>query len=67
MAAHGIHNATGSGQLNELGRGWSKSFMESMGFVMRNAMKTAKKLSSKVEEPNESYDIFDGGGEQHSN
>ena len=33
-AACGIHKSTGSGQLNELGRGWSKSFMEHTGFVM---------------------------------
>ena len=33
-AARGIQKSTGSGQLNELGRGWSKSFMEHMGFVM---------------------------------
>ena len=35
-AARGIQNATGSGQLNlELGRGWSKSIMERIGFVMK--------------------------------
>ena len=34
VAARGIPKATGSGQLHELGRGWSKSFMEHMGFVM---------------------------------
>ena len=65
-AARGIQKAMGSGQLNEFGRGWSKSFMERNGFVMRKAMKTAKKLSSNVEELKESYDIFGGGGEQHS-
>ena len=40
--------------------------MQRMGFVMRKAAKTAKKLPSNSEELNESYDIFDGGGEQHS-
>ena len=35
--------ATGGGQLHELGRGWAKSFMQRMGFVMRKAAKTAKK------------------------
>ena len=33
-AARGIHKSTASGQLNEIGRGWSKSFMEHMGFVV---------------------------------
>ena len=54
------------GQLHEHGRGWAKSFMHCMGFVMRKAAKTAKKLPSNSEELKESYDIFDGGGEQHS-
>ena len=31
------------GQQHGLGRGWAKSFMQRMGFVMRNATKTAKK------------------------
>ena len=52
------------GQLHELGRGWAKSFMQRMGFVMGKATKTAKKLPPNSEELNESYDIFDGGGEQ---
>ena len=54
------------GQLHEHGRGWAKSFMQHMGFVMRKAAKTTKKLPSNSEELKESYDIFDGGGEQHS-
>ena len=54
------------GQLHEHGRGWAKSFMQRMGFVMRNAAKTTKKLPPNSEELKESYDIFDGGGEQHS-
>ena len=33
-AARGIQKSTGSGQLNELGRGWSKSFMEHISFAM---------------------------------
>ena len=41
--------------------------MQCMGFVMRKAAKTAKKLPPNSEELlKESYDIFDGGGEQHS-
>ena len=36
----GIQKATG----DTLGRGWAKSFMQRMGFVMRKATKTAKKL-----------------------
>ena len=48
---------------HELGRGWAKSFIQRMGFVMRNATKTAKKLSPNSEELKESYDIFDGSGE----
>ena len=55
----------GGGGLHELGRGWAKSFMQRMGFVMRKATKTAKKLPPNSEELKESYDIFDGGGEQH--
>ena len=62
--ARGIQKATGSGQLNELGRGWSKSFMERMGFGMTKDTKTAKKLPPNWEELKESYDIFNGGGEQ---
>ena len=34
--------------------------MERMGFVMRKATKTAKKLPPNLEELKESYDIFDG-------
>ena len=53
-AARGILKATGGGgQLHELGRGWAKSFMQCMGFVMRNTTKTAKKLPPISEE---SYD-----------
>ena len=59
-------NPRGAGQMNDLGRGWSKSFMEHMGFVMTKATKTAKKLPSNSEELKISYDIFDGCGEQHS-
>ena len=33
-AARGIQKSTDSGKLNELGRSWSKSFMEHVGFVM---------------------------------
>ena len=64
----GIQKATGRGQLNELGRGWSKSFMEHMGFEMTNDTQTAKMLPPNSEDLNikESYDIFNGGGEQHS-
>ena len=56
----------GSGQLNEFGRGWSKSCMERMGFVMTKDTKAAKMLPPNSEELKESYDIFNGGGEQHS-
>ena len=52
--------------LHELGRGWTKSCMQRMGFAMRKATKTSKKLPPNSEELKESYDIFDGGGEQHS-
>ena len=63
----GSHGGGGGGQLHELGRGWAKSFMQRMGFVIRKAAKTAKKLPPNSEELlKESYDIFDGGGEQHS-
>ena len=65
VAACGIQKATGGGQLHELGRGWAKSFMQRMGFMMRKATKTAKKLPPNSEELKESHDIFDGGGEQH--
>ena len=65
-AARGIQKATGSGQLHYLGRGWSKSVMERMGFIMRKATRTAKKMPPHFEELNESYEIFDSGGEQHS-
>ena len=47
----------------ELGRGWSKSFM---GFVMTKDTKKDKMLPPNWEELKESYDIFNGGGEQHS-
>ena len=40
--------------------------MEHMAFVMTKARKTAKKLPPNSEELQESYDIFDGGGELHS-
>ena len=40
--------------------------MQRMGFVMRKATKTAKKLPPNSEELEESYDILDDGGEQHS-
>ena len=40
--------------------------MQRMGFVARKATKTAKMLPPNSEEPKESNDIFDGGGEQHS-
>ena len=33
---------------------------------MRKAAKTVKKLPSNSEELKETYDISDGGGEQHS-
>ena len=67
-AARGIEKATGGGggQLHELGRYWAKSFMQRVGFVMRKAPKTAKKLPPHSEELKESYDIFDDDGEQHS-
>ena len=59
--------AGGGVQLHALGRGWAKSFMQRMGFVMGKAAKTAKKLPPNSEELlKASYDIFDGGGEQHS-
>ena len=60
-AARGIQKTTGSGELHELGRGWSKSFMERMGFVTRKAKKTAKKLPPNSKELKESYDIVIGG------
>ena len=62
-----IQKAKGSGQLHELGRGWSKSFMEHMCFVMRKATKTDKKLPPRSEELGlkESYNIFDDGGALH--
>ena len=61
-AASGTQKATGSGQLREIGRGWSNVFVERKGFVVRK--ENAKKLPPSCEEPKESYDIFDGGGEQ---
>ena len=41
---------------NELGRGWSKSFIEHMGFVMTKDTKKAKMLPQNWEELKESYD-----------
>ena len=61
--AGGIQKATGSGQLNELGRGWSKSSMERIDFVLTKGTKAAKMLPPNSEELKESYDIFNGGGE----
>ena len=43
-----------------------ESFMQRMGFVMRKATKTAKKLPTISEELKERYGMFDGGVEQHS-
>ena len=63
--ARGIQKATGNGQLNELGRGWSKSSTEHMGFVVTKDTKKANMLPANWEELKESYDIFNGG-EQHS-
>ena len=63
--ARGIQKATGSGQVNELGRGWSKSFMERMG-TMGKDTQMAKMFPPNSEELKESFDIFNGGGEQHS-
>ena len=34
LAAARVIQKSGSGQLNEFGRGWSKSFIEHMGFMM---------------------------------
>ena len=48
-----------------LGRGRAKSFMERMGFVVRKATKTAKKLPPNDDDLKQNYKIFDGGGEQH--
>ena len=59
-------NPRGAGQLNELVSGWSKSFMERMGFVMTKDTKTAKMLPPYSEELKESYDIFNSDGEKHS-
>ena len=55
-----------SRQKHDFGRGWTKSFMQRLGFVMRKSTKTAKKLPPNSEELKESYDIFDCGVEQHS-
>ena len=41
---HPESHGGGGGQLHELGRGWEKSFMQRIGFVMRKTTKTAKKL-----------------------
>ena len=54
--------------VTELVRGWAKSFMQRMGFVMRRLRRRLRscpppKFGGAIEE---SYDIFDGGGEQHS-
>ena len=60
-----LHVASGKplcSQLHELGRGWAKSSMQRMGFVVRKATKAAKKLPPNSEELKESYDIFGGGG-----
>ena len=46
------------GQLHELGRYWAKSFMQRMGFVMRKAPKTAKKLPPHSEELKEKLRYF---------
>ena len=46
--------------------GQSRSSNACMGFVIRKAKNTAKKFPPNSEEMKESYDIFDGGGEQHS-
>ena len=64
----GILKATGGGggQLHELGRGWAKSFMQRIGFVMRKTTKTAKKLPPISEESYDRAYIFGSGGEQHS-
>ena len=51
---HPESHGGGGGQLHELGRGWAKSFMQRIGFVMRKITKTAKKLPPNSEE---SYDI----------
>ena len=40
--------------------------MERMGFVMTKDAKAAKMLPPNSEEIKESYDILNGGGEQHS-
>ena len=49
-AARGIQNATGSGHLNELGRGWSKSFMEHMGFVMtKDSLRRRQRSCPKIQ------------------
>ena len=61
--ASGKPRGAGSCMSSEL---WSKSFMERTGFVSRKATKTARKLSPNSEDLKENYDIFDGGGEQHS-
>ena len=37
-----------------------------MGFVTKKVTKTDKKLPTNSEELMESYEIFNGGGEQHS-
>ena len=66
MLHPGSHGGGGSYMSSEEAA-WAKSFMQRMGFVMRKAAKTAKKLPPNSEEQlKESYDIFDGGGEQHS-
>ena len=47
--ARGIQKATGSGQLSELGRGWSKSFMEHMDFVMtKDSLRRRQRSSPQI-------------------
>ncbi len=50
-AARIVQKATdGCGQLHDLGRGWAKSLMQSIVFVMRMATNTAKELPPTSEE-----------------
>ena len=62
-AARAIQKAKGAGSHMSL----EKSFMQRMGFVMRRLRRRLRSCPqirrSMIEE---SYDIFDGGGEQHS-
>ena len=57
------HPESHGGQLHELGRGWAKSFMQRIGFVMRKTTKTAKKLPPNSEE---SYDISSAAAAENS-